>query len=190
MTKHRTSKRRSQKGGSWYNPVSWFGSSDPNAPKKSILESITGATNSAITGASGALTSATNTVTQGASNLGSSINSSLSKDVNLTSSTPTDTGSTIGTTTGTTTTGTTTTGTTTTGATMGGRRRRRARGRTMKGGKGGLGLTYYASPVSGLNTLFNKEFFTFLTEENNIGSSINSFTNDKGAVYQNPFTAA
>ena len=31
---------------------------------------------------------------------------------------------------------------------MGGRRRRRRK--TMKGGKGGLGLTYYASPVSGL----------------------------------------
>ena len=38
----------------------------------------------------------------------------------------------------------------TTGATMGGRRRRRGRRRTMKGGKDGLGLTYYASPVSGL----------------------------------------
>ena len=31
--------------------------------------------------------------------------------------------------------------------TVGGRRRKR---RSMKGGKGGLGLTYYASPVSGL----------------------------------------
>ena len=30
----------------------------------------------------------------------------------------------------------------------GGKRRRHSR--TMKGGKGGLGLTYYASPVSGL----------------------------------------
>lgn len=36
----------------------------------------------------------------------------------------------------------------TTTTTVGGKRRRRAR--TMKGGKGGLGLTYYASPVSGL----------------------------------------
>jgi hypothetical protein len=31
---------------------------------------------------------------------------------------------------------------------MGGKKRRRSR--TMKGGKGGLGLTYYASPVSGI----------------------------------------
>lgn len=141
MTKHRTSKRRSQKGGDWYNPFSWGQSSDPNAPKKSVLESITGATNSAISGASGALTSATNSVTQGASNLGSSISSSLSKDVNLTSSTPTTTGSTSG---------IPPAGTQPAGTIMGGRRRRKGRGRTMRGGKDGLGLTYYASPVSGL----------------------------------------
>lgn len=33
--------------------------------------------------------------------------------------------------------------------TMGGRRRRKTR-RVLRGGKGGLGLTYYASPVSGV----------------------------------------
>jgi hypothetical protein len=151
MTKHRTSKRRSQKGGAWYNPGSWFGSSDPNAPKKSVLESITGATNSAISGASGALTSATNSVTQGASNLGSSISSSLSKDVNLTSSTPTTTDSTSGIPpAGIPPAGTQPAGTQPAGTIMGGRRRRKGRGRTMRGGKDGLGLTYYASPVSGL----------------------------------------
>ena len=31
MTKHRKSGRRSQKGGTWYNPGTWFGSPDPNA---------------------------------------------------------------------------------------------------------------------------------------------------------------
>jgi hypothetical protein len=135
MTKHRTSKRRSQKGGDWYNPFSWGQSSDPNAPKKSVLESITGATNSAISGASGALTSATNSVTQGASNLGSSISSSLNTDVPIGSSSPTTTQPIT---------------TQPQPVSMGGRRRRKGRGRTIKGGKGSLGLTYYASPVSGL----------------------------------------
>jgi hypothetical protein len=82
MTKHRTSRRRSQKGGLFgffESPV------DPNAPPKQGWGSwFSGAT----TGASGALTNVTDSVTQGASNLGSSIGSTLNSNVDLTGSTP------------------------------------------------------------------------------------------------------
>ena len=144
MTKHRTSRRRSQKGGLF----GFFESQvvDPNAPPKQGWGSwFSGAT----TGASGALTNVTDSVTQGASNLGSSIGSTLNSTVDLTGSTPTEApvvaepveapvvaepvvsepsiqSSVYN--------------------PLGGRRRRK-----MKGGKGGLGLTYYATPVSGLN---------------------------------------
>ena len=139
MTKHRTSRRRrSQKGGLF----GFFESPDPNAPpKQGWGEWFSGATSNA----SGALTNVTDSVTQGASNLGSSIGSTLNSNVDLTGSTPVEApivvepvvvepvalepsiqSSVYN--------------------PLGGRRRRK-----MKGGKGGLGLTYYATPVSGLN---------------------------------------
>jgi hypothetical protein len=40
MTKHRKT-RRSQKGGDWLSPSTWFGSSDPYAEKKSIITDAT-----------------------------------------------------------------------------------------------------------------------------------------------------
>jgi hypothetical protein len=148
MTKHRTSKRRSQKGGDWYNPFSWGQSSDPNAPKKSVLDSITGATSSAVSGINSGLGSVATGITSGSKSAWDSTKNMMSSNVDLMGSTPTATATPavapvtptvapMGT-------------QPTTGATMGGRRRRRGRGRTMKGGKDGLGLTYYASPVSGL----------------------------------------
>jgi hypothetical protein len=141
MTKHRTSRRRrSQKGGLF----GFFESPDPNAPpKQGWGEWFSGATSNA----SGALTNVTDSVTQGASNLGSSIGSTLNSNVDLTGSTPVEApivvepvalepvalepvalepsiqSSVYN--------------------PLGGRRRRK-----MKGGKG---LTYYATPVSGLN---------------------------------------
>ena len=139
MTKHRTSRRRrrrSQKGGSWYNPSSWFGSSDQavvpivdqNAPKKSIFDSITDSANNAVSGASNALTNVTTSATQGASAAVNGASDTLNSNVDLTGSIPVEApiGSPYN--------------------PSGGRRRRK-----MKGGKGGLGLTYYATPVSGLN---------------------------------------
>jgi hypothetical protein len=145
MTKHRTSRRRrSQKGGLF----GFFESPDPNAPPKQGWGSwFSGAT----TEASGALTNATNSVTQGASNVGSSIKSILDSDLDLTGPTEAPYVATVPT-------------EAPYGPTeapygpteaptqssvynpLGGRRRRK-----MKGGKGGLGLTYYATPVSGLN---------------------------------------
>ena len=140
MTKHRSSRRRNQKGGAWYNPVSWFGSStpeDPNAPKKSVLDSVTGAASSVVSSANDLVGNAATGITSGAQSAWNSTTNMLSTNVDLTSSTPTSTQPTaiqpveaqqpqpVS---------------------MGGRNRRR--GRTMKGGKGGL--TYYAAPVSGL----------------------------------------
>ena len=145
MTKHRTSRRRrSQKGGLF----GFFESPDPNAPPKQGWGSwFSGAT----TEASGALTNATNSVTQGASNVGSSIKSILDSDLDLTGPTeapyvatvPTEapykpTEAPYGPTEAPT--------QSSVYNPLGGRRRRK-----MKGGKGGLGLTYYATPVSGLN---------------------------------------
>ena len=131
MTKHRTSRRRSQKGGFF----GFFESPDPNAPpKQGWGEWFSGKTSNA----SGALTNVTDSVTQGASNLGSSIGSTLDSNIDLTASTPTEApvvaepvDSPIQ---------------SSVYNPLGGRRRRK-----MKGGKGGLGLTYYATPVSGLN---------------------------------------
>ena len=133
MTKHRTSRRRSQKGGLF----GFFESPDPNAPpKQGWGEWFSGKTSNA----SGALTNVTDSVTQGASNLGSSIGSTLNSNVDLTGSTPVE--APIG------------VAEAPIGVAeapiqssvynpLGGRRRRK-----MKGGKG---LVDNATPVSGLN---------------------------------------
>ena len=140
MTKHRKSRRRSQKGGSWYNPGSWFGSStpvDPNAPKKSWLQAVSGTASGAVNGASNLIGEGASSISTGAEGLGTSLMGALNTDV----------------------------GSAPVAAPVqpvevqpvavqpvavqpvGGRRKKRCR--TMNGGKG-LGLTYYASPVSGL----------------------------------------
>ena len=65
---------------------------------------------------------------------------------------------------------------------MGGRRHRRGRGRTMKGGrkltggKGGLGLTYYASPVSGLKVAEPTYWINQNTNTNLTGGTKRSHT--------------
>lgn len=136
MTNHIRTKRRSQKGGAiWYNPITWFYSEDPYAPKKSMIDNIS-------EGTKGFVNSAETFVGNTASSIGntaSSISNTTTGAIN----------SVFGTITG-------KTGMTNeqTGMTTGGRRERRRRyGRTMKGGKGGLGLTYYATPVSGLKVV-------------------------------------
>lgn len=144
MTKHKRTKRK-QRGGAWYNPMSWFSGTetqDPYAPKKSIFDTITGATTNAVNSANTLVGDAANSVTQGASNISDTISSTLNTNVDLTGTQPTneppvepaqvsqtDTSPTAA-------------------VSIGGKKRRRSR--TLKGGKGGLGLTYYASPVSGL----------------------------------------
>ena len=139
MTKHKRTKRRNQRGGAWYNPMSWFsgtGTEVPYAPKKSIFDTITGATTNAVNSANTLVGDAANSVTQGASNISDSISSTLNTNVDVTGTQqPTDAQSTD-------------VQPQPVPMPMGGKKRRRSR--TMKGGKGGLGLTYYASPVSGI----------------------------------------
>jgi len=173
MTKHRKT-RRSQKGGDWLSPSTWFGSSDPYAPKKSL---ITDATSSVTQGASnlanqaeGLLGSAASGITSGFGNAWESTKNLMSSDVDLTGTTGT-TGSMSSTgSTGSMSYSTGTTGSMSPGSNSmnsyqtpnppqaqqmsayGGKRRRKSmnKSKRMKGGNGRLGLTYYASPVSGL----------------------------------------
>ena len=125
MAKHRRT-RRIQKGGGIFD---WFGSSDPNVPKKSWGDWWSGTSNTA----NNFLGNTANNLTQSVGNIGSSIGLTSSNPApqpisevqpQVIEENPQQNQVPIG-----------------------GRRRRR--GRTMKGGKGGLGLTYYASPVSG-----------------------------------------
>jgi hypothetical protein len=76
MTKHRQTRKRNQKGGAWYNPLTWGQSQDPNVPKKSWGEWFSGASNNAIQGADNAVGSAANFISRGAQNTYSSVFSS------------------------------------------------------------------------------------------------------------------
>lgn len=128
MTKHRRTRtrRKSQRGGDWYNPISWFGSSE-STEVTSQPSGLSGAIDS-VTGTTGALVSGTEDLLQQAKEKSGSLLSSLnpfssSQEVPATQVTEYNA--------------------------VGGRRRRKTR-RNLRGGKGGLGLTYYATPVSGL----------------------------------------
>jgi hypothetical protein len=170
MTKHRKT-RRSQKGGDWLSPSTWFGSSDPYAPKKSLWETMTGATSdttSSVTqGASnlanqaeGLLGSAASGITSSVGNAWESTKSMLSTDVDLTGSTaPMNSSSYTAPMTNSSTAPMTNSMNSYQNpqqeqqmSSYGGKRRRRTmpKSKIMKGGKDGLGLTYYASPVSGI----------------------------------------
>ena len=143
MTNHIRTKRRSQKGGAiWYNPITWFYSEDPYAPKKSMIDNISegtkGFVNSAETFVGNTASSIGNTASSIGNTTTGAINSVFGTITGKTGMTNEQTGMTNE----------------QTGMTTGGRRERRRRyGRTMKGGKGELGLTYYATPVSGLKVV-------------------------------------
>lgn len=145
MTKHKRTKRRSQKGGFWP-----FTSSDPNAPTQSWGDYFSGVGSKVKESGSGLMDSANSTigniatgVTEGAKNMYDSTGNLLSTDVNMTETSQSNPISPA------------TNNISSeypqqvpnSGNISGGRRRR---SRSMKGGKGQLGLTYYASPVSGL----------------------------------------
>lgn len=137
MKKHRITRRRSQKGGSWYNPFSWGKSEVPN-DKKSITETVTGAAteavNSGISIAETGLGKVGEGIGSAVSSVGESISSlnpfSSNENKYMSSSQMPSSNQSQS------------------SVIMGGRHKRRVR--SMRGGKGGLGLTYYASPVSGL----------------------------------------
>jgi hypothetical protein len=144
MAKHRNRRtrrtRKIQKGGDWFNPGSWFGSSDPNAQNRTWSQWLKDTT----ANSENALTNAANTISSGATGALNSANQMLSTDVNITGSqqqyptqqqqmyptqqqqpysNPEQT-------------------------VIGGKRRRRSRRM-----RGGLGLTYYATPVSGIKVV-------------------------------------
>jgi len=148
MTKHRRTKRRSQKGG-----LFGFGEpEDPNAPGfwsklknwgSSAADTTKEGVNTLETGLGNLGTQVSDTASSTISNLGeglSSLNPLGSSSNNGVPPAPTNVVPPAP-----------TNGVppeTTSVSSYGGRHRRHAR--SMKGGKGGLGLTYYATPVSGL----------------------------------------
>jgi len=131
MTKYKRIKRRSQKGGEWYNPATWFGTAATNTA--STLEKAKQGVQSGLASLQSGLTSAdttlgniahdvTETAKSGFSSLAEGVSSLNPLSSSEQNSVPVSTS-----------------------VHGGGRHRRRAR--SMKGGKGGLGLTYYAAPV-------------------------------------------
>jgi hypothetical protein len=124
MSKHRRTSRKSQKGGDWYNPMSWFNNTNTYAPKKTLVESATDVTKGAVSSAEGLLSSAAAASQTAWNNTTESTSKLLSTDVNVTG--------------------------TSNNVPVGGKRRKN---KTIKGGKGGLGLMYYATPVSNMNVV-------------------------------------
>lgn len=144
MTKHRRTKRKTQKGGGFWEFLG-FGSSEttPAIEQPSMISSaistVTDTTKNIVEGTEGYLEQAK----QKSSNLISGVTSQFSPST----STPTpSTSSSYA-----------PSEQTASQQTMGGRRRSKSRkmqrSKYMKGGKGGLGLTYYATPVSGLKVV-------------------------------------
>ena len=68
MTKYRQTRKRKQKGGAWYNPLSWGQSQNINGPKKSWGEWFSGTSNNVIQTADNAVGSAANFISTGAQN--------------------------------------------------------------------------------------------------------------------------
>ena len=141
MTKHRRTKRRSQKGG--FLEYFGFGSSepeDPNAPKKTLLDSGKEAVQSGLNTTENFLGTASNNATSAISDAAGNVKNSVlglfSSNDTQQSSVPNTSNQPV------------LVSNQAPMSTQGGRRRRRSK--SMKGGKGGLGLTYYAAPVEGL----------------------------------------
>ena len=150
MGKHKQSRKRNQKGGAWYNPLSWNESTDPNVPRKSWGQWFSGTSNNVIQSADNAVGSAANFITTGTQN-------TFNRATNLFSSTPPST-TPIPTPIPTQindnqyfSTGSPSTNSTppVSNSSMGGKRRRGTKNRRMKGGYKD-NLAYYAAPVQGL----------------------------------------
>lgn len=137
MVKHRRTRRHRQRGG-WWNPFS-SEPEDPNAPKTSMLGSVGSYFSSATEKANTGLGSIGSSISDSASSWTSSLNpwsSSTTTTTNTSASVPETSSSTYS-------------SPQTTQTQIAGRRRRKSR-RKMRGGKGGLGLTYYATDVSNI----------------------------------------
>ena len=150
MTKHRKYKR-SQRGGF----LSWFTGSEPDAPSDPNAPSWLERTKASASGLGSWF---------GSSDEASGATSSYTPTASTSSYTPT--ASTSSYTPQTQTSSYTPTTPQTQTEVVGGRKRRR-----MRGGKGGLGLTYYATPVSGLKVVEPNEWLLYNNMANLKGGS-------------------
>ena len=138
MTKHRRTRRKSQRGGDWYNPNSWFGSSESievapsvNSSEPGLIDNLSNSVSGAASGAEGFLGSTFEKAKGAASGSSSWVSGLFSSGE---TQAPVQAEETVY---------------NQELQTFGGRRRSKVR-RGLRGGKGGLGLTYYATPVSGI----------------------------------------
>jgi hypothetical protein len=133
MTKHRITKRKSQRGGAWYDPFGLFTSSETTEPTSSIVDEAKKKVDALNASIGTAAETTVNAVTDTGKMLVDKVSEPFSSTPDTTmsqtylpQSQPTQNSY----------------------VSQGGKRKRRSR--TMKGGKGDLGLTYSATPVSGI----------------------------------------
>lgn len=132
-------KSRKVRGGSWYNPLSWFKEEQqpsyfsPTVEEKPLLQSVGEGAQNLMQSADQKILEASNAISSGVSSATQNVQDVLNSDVPLMPSdtsvppVPEYTQPAVP------------------AAAFGGRRRRR-----QKAGKGGLGLAYYATPVDGM----------------------------------------
>ena len=92
MSKHKT-KKRSQKGGDWYNPMSWFNNTTDYStePKKTMYETISGTTSNVLNETNNLLGTAAESTKEGLNNVVNSTSNLLNTNIDLTGSTNTNT---------------------------------------------------------------------------------------------------
>jgi hypothetical protein len=138
VRRKRNTMRKKQKGGFW-SPFS-SDTEDPNASKSGFFENIGSYFSSATDKANAGLGTAASSITDSASSLSSSLSSSVSSSVSSLNPFASSASSTSP--------STSASSTSEPPSSYGGRRRMKTKRTAMKGGKGGLGLTYYATDVS------------------------------------------
>ena len=141
----RRSRRLANRGGAWYNPLSWFQKEEEQSymsnlgmgmqpEEKPLLQSVGEGAQNLMQTADQKIVEASNAISSGVSSASQSVQDVLKTDVPITGSSeaePSYSQPLVP-------------------ASSFGGRRRRGRSQRQRGGKGGLGLTYYASPVHGM----------------------------------------
>jgi hypothetical protein len=127
-------KSRRVVGGAWYNPMSWFEKEEEPSlfgpvEEKPLLQSVGEGAQDLMQKADQKIVEASNAISSGVSSASQSVENTLNTDIPLTSEPAPEP---------------TYFQPSAPASSFGGKRRR------YKGGKGGLGLTYYASPVDGM----------------------------------------
>lgn len=142
----RRSRRLASRGGAWYNPLSWFQKEEQPSymsnlgmgtqpEEKPLLQSVGEGAQNLMQTADQKILEASNAISSGVSSASQSVQDVLKTDIPITGSSeqvessysqPVAPASSFG------------------------GRRRRGRSQRQRGGKGGLGLSYYATPVDGM----------------------------------------